>query len=143
MKIPMAKVLVTAKIENLFDIERCVRGLLPADQVRSVEVIDAMVCAGTFGLLLPKRLIAQLGLRYFCTRQERGTGSTISIPTYEVARLTIQGRECALDVGEIADELPVLIGQIPLQMLDFVVDRKNQRLIGNPEQGGNHIIDVF
>ena len=135
--------MVTAKIENFFDVERCLRGLLPPDQVRSVEVIDAMVCAGTFGLLLPKRLIAQLGLWHFCTRQERGLGGTNSIPTYEVARLTIQERVCSLDVGAISDDLPVLMGQIPVQMLDFVVDRENRRLIGNPEHGGEEMIDVF
>jgi hypothetical protein len=65
------------------------------------------------------------------------------MPLYSVVRLTIQGRECALDVGEIADELPVLIGQIPLEALDFVVDMNSQRLIGNPAHGGEHIIDVF
>jgi hypothetical protein len=62
---------------------------------------------------------------------------------YATVRLTIQGRECALDVGEIADDLPVLIGQVPLELLDFVVDMKNQRLIGNPEHGGEHMMDVF
>jgi hypothetical protein len=65
------------------------------------------------------------------------------MPMYSVVRLTIQGRECSLDVGEISDDLPVLIGQIPLESLDFVVDMKGQRLIGNPAHGGEHIMDVF
>jgi len=139
----MDKVLVTAKIENLFDIERHERGLLPADQVRSIEVTDALVDTRVWGLLLPKRLIAQLGVRRFCIRQERINGGATPIPTYSVVRLTIQGRDCSLDVGEVSDDLPVLIGQIPLQMLDFVVDGKNQRLIGNPEHGGEQMMDVF
>ncbi len=139
----MGGVRVTAKIENLFDIERHVRGLLSADQVRSVEVTNALVDMRAWGLLLPKRLIARLGVRQFCTRQEREISGATPIPTYSVVRLTIQGRDCSLDVGEIADDLPVLIGQIPLQMLDFVVDRKNQRLIANPEHGGEQMMDVF
>jgi predicted aspartyl protease len=139
----MGKVLVTAKIENLFDIRDRERGSLPADQVRSIEVTDALVDTGASGLHLPKRLIAQLGLQHFRTRNARGVGGEVPMPLYSVVRLTIQGRECALDVGEIADELPVLIGQIPLEMLDFVVDMKGQRLIGNPAHGGQHIIDVF
>ena len=50
--------------------------------------------------------------------------------------IAIQGRDCALDVGEIGDEFPVLIGQIPLESLDWVVDTKNQQLIGNPDHHG-------
>ena len=38
---------------------------------------------------------------------------------------------------------PVLIGQAPLEMLDWVVDLKGQRLIGNPEHGGEHVMEVF
>jgi hypothetical protein len=65
------------------------------------------------------------------------------MPMYSAVWLTIQGRECVLDVGEIDDQFPVLIGQIPLEALDWVVDPKGQRLIGNPDHGGDHIIDVF
>ena len=61
----------------------------------------------------------------------------------EPVRLTIQGREFTADVAEVPDIRPVLIGQIPLEGLDFVVDPVNQRLIGNPEHGGEHMIDCF
>jgi len=36
-----------------------------------------------------------------------------------------------------------LIGQIPLELLDFVVDPFGQRLVGNPDHGGEHMIDMF
>jgi hypothetical protein len=39
--------------------------------------------------------------------------------------------------------LPPLIGQIPLEMLDFVVDPRGQQLIGNPEHGGEHVIEMY
>ena len=55
---------------------------------------------------------------------------------YRAVRLTIQGRECISDVGEIPDEFSVMIGQVPLELMDWVVDPKGQRLIGNPEHGG-------
>jgi predicted aspartyl protease len=139
----MGKVLVTAKIENLFDVESRERGLIPPEQVHSVEVTDALVDIGATGLLLPKRLIAQLGLRHFRTRQAKGLGGTVPLPMYTAVRLTIAGRECALDVGEVGDDLPVLIGQVPLELLDFVVDPKGQRLIGNPAHGGEHVMEVF
>ncbi|MFH1266459.1 MAG: hypothetical protein ABIK89_12090 [Planctomycetota bacterium] len=58
-------------------------------------------------------------------------------------RLTVQGRDFTTDVAEIPDDYPVLIGQIVLEGLDFVVDPVGQRLIGNPEHGGEHMLDVF
>src|SRR5437879_5097625 len=70
----MGKVLVRAKIENLYDVERREQGVLPADQVHAVEVTDALVDTGATGVLLPKRLIALLGLRHYRTRQAPGLG---------------------------------------------------------------------
>ena len=76
----MVKVLVDAKIENVFDIEDRERGLLPAEGVRAVEVADALVDTGATTLLLPRRLVAQLGLRHFRTRQARGIGAPSPCP---------------------------------------------------------------
>ena len=60
----MGKVLVTAKIENLEDLYQCrARGLLRDDQVRRIEVQDAVIDTGATTLLLPKRMIAALGLK--------------------------------------------------------------------------------
>jgi hypothetical protein len=47
------------------------------------------------------------------------------------------------DVSEIPNSCPALIGQIPLELLDFVVDPKGQRLIGNPDHGGEEMIDLL
>ena len=62
---------------------------------------------------------------------------------YEAFRLTIQGRECSMDVMEVPDDVPVLIGQLPLEHLDFVVDMMSHTLIGNPRQGGEHIYELY
>jgi predicted aspartyl protease len=140
----MGKVVVTAKIENLEDLFNAERGLISAGDVRSIEVVDALVDTGATGLLVPKSMIARLGLTPLRMRQARGLGGgTVPLPMYRAARLTIQGRDCAIDVGEIGDEFPVLIGQVPLELLDWVIDPGGQRLIGNPEYGGEHIMDIF
>ena len=139
----MGKLVVNAKIENLEDLFDVEKGLILPDAVRSVEVQNALVDTGATGLLLPRSMIARLGLRPLRTRQARGLGGTVSMPIYRAVRLTIQGRDCAIDVGEIGDEFPVLIGQLPLEHLDWVVDPQGQRLIGNPEHGGEQITEVF
>jgi hypothetical protein len=139
----MGNVLCTAKIENLSDLFNAEQGILSEDQVRRVEVTDALVDTGASGLLMPGRLIAALGLKQLRVRQARGIGGPLELSMYGTVRLTIQGHDCPMDVGEIADDLPVIIGKIPLESLDWVVDRKAQRLIGNPEHGGEHIIEVY
>ena len=44
---------------------------------------------------------------------------------------------------EVQDRHSDLVGQVPLELLDFVVDPCNQRLIGNPAHGGEHIFELF
>lgn len=139
----MGKVLVTAKIENLEDLYKVNQGALPTDQVRSVEVQDALVDTGATTLLMPKKLIDQLGLPPLKSRPSRTIAGHVTLNTYRAVRLTVQGRDCISDVAEIPDEFPVVIGQVPLELMDWVVDPKGQKLIGNPEHGGAHMIDVL
>jgi predicted aspartyl protease len=139
----MGKVVVTAMIENLEDLYKVKSGQLQPDHVRRVEVHEAIVDTGATTLLLPKRMIAALALEPLRMRHSRGLGGDFLLPVFGTVRLTIQGRDCPLDVGEIGDEFPVLIGQIPLEALDCVVDTKGQRLIGNPEHGGEWGMDAY
>jgi hypothetical protein len=48
-----------------------------------------------------------------------------------------------MDVTEVPDQVPVLIGQIPLEYLDLVVDLRSQRLIGNPAHGGKQMFELY
>ena len=48
-----------------------------------------------------------------------------------------------MEVAELPDDCPPLIGVIPLEILDFVVEPRRQRLIGNPEHGGEQMFDMF
>ncbi len=65
------------------------------------------------------------------------------VPMYETVKLTIMGRDMPLDVMEVSDEIPVLIGQIPLEMFDLVVDPQGRRLIGNPAHGGEQTLEMY
>ena len=139
----MGKVVVSARIENLWDAHDLEKGALTADKVRVVEVGDALVDTGATMLSMPTRLIERLGLKKHRTRTARTTAGMAEFATYEAVRLTIQKRDCLVEVAEIPDECPVLIGQVPLELLDFVVDPVGQRLIGNPDHGGEQMIDMF
>lgn len=139
----MGKVLVTAKIENLTDLFDIERGLIAPEALRGVEVDNALVDTGATGLSMPRRLIQQLGLRPTRSRQALTSAGIVPVQVYGTVRLTIQGREFPTDVTELPDDCPVLIGQIPLEALDFVVDPANRRLIGNPAHGGEQMIELY
>jgi hypothetical protein len=44
---------------------------------------------------------------------------------------------------EVPDGVPALVGQIPLEAMDFVVDPARQTVIGNPAHGGEAISDLL
>jgi predicted aspartyl protease len=134
--------LTEATIENLQDLWDAKRGLLAPEKIRRVTVSDALVDTGATSLSLPTRLINQLGLERRYTKRATSSIGLGEVTVYEAARLSIQGRDCTVDVMEVPDPVPVpvLIGQIPLEFLDLVVDL---RLIPNPAHGGEHILELY
>jgi predicted aspartyl protease len=139
----MGRVLTGATIENLEDLWAAKRGLLPPDPVRRITVPDALVDTGATLLSMPTRLIRQLGLGEQYKKRVTRSSGTGEGTMYDAVRLTIQGRICTMDVTEVPDSVPVLIGQLPLEHLDFVVDLRNRRLIGNPAHGGEHMYELY
>jgi predicted aspartyl protease len=139
----LGKVIVSAKIENLADIFQVEHGTCKPEDVRTIQVDDALVDTGASLLSLPKSMIQQLGLTRIRTRTAKTAGGVFQFGIYNPVRLTVQGRDCRVDVAEVPDNCPVLIGQLPLEMLDWVVDPINQRLIGNPEHGGEQMIELY
>lgn len=139
----MGKVVVAATIENVHDLHEVEIGVRRPEDARRVEVPDALVDTGATTLSLPARIVAALGLKPLRKRNARTTGGPVTLQIYGTVRLTIQGRECTCDVAQIPDDCPVLIGQVPLEILDFVVDPVGQRLIGNPAHGGEHVIELY
>lgn len=139
----MGRTVTEATIENLQDLWDAERGLIPNDQIRRVTVNDALVDTGATLLSLPTRLIQQLGIKKHSTRRVTSSAGIVEAAMYDAVRLTIQGRDCTMDVIEVPDTVPALIGQLPLGHLDFIVDPVNRRLIGNPAHGGEHMYELF
>jgi hypothetical protein len=44
---------------------------------------------------------------------------------------------------EVPDGTPALIGQVPPELLDFLVDPCGHRPIGNPRHGGEFIYEQY
>jgi predicted aspartyl protease len=139
----MRRVTTEVTLEKLKDLLDVHEGQLPPSEVRQVVVPDALVDMGASSLSLPTSLIRKLGLTKVSTRRTMSSNGAGQTDVYAVVRLTIQGRDCNLDVLEVPDGVPVLIGQVPLELLDFVVDPVNRKLIGNPAHGGEHVLEMY
>jgi predicted aspartyl protease len=139
----IGRVLVEAAVENLKDAWDAERGMLAADDVRRVVVREALGDTGATSLSLPTGLIRQLGLDKRSEKRVTTSSGDGTAAVYDPVRLTIQDRDCVVEVVEVPDSVPPLIGRIPLEMLDFVVDPRSHRLIGNPAHGGEHVLELY
>ena len=142
-KATVGKVIVAAKLENVLDLYEASQGRLADSQVRRVNVSDARVDTGATLLGMPRPLIDALGLPQIRTGRAQTTAGVSTFGIFGPVRLTIEDRACSIDVSEVAAGCPVLIGSIPLELLDFVVDPRAEVLIGNPAHGGDFILDMF
>ena len=143
METEMGRVITSATVENNSDLWDAHRGKIPAAQIRRIEITDALVDTGSTTLALPTSMIRQLGLDKSYEKVAITSGGKRTIAVYEPVRVTIQGRFCTVDVMEVPDDVPPLIGQIPLEDLDWVVDLRNRKLIPNPEHKNGELCDDF
>lgn len=137
----MGKVIVKIKLTNQGDLVAAHRKLSKA-KPRVVEV-EALVDTGATRLYLKPSVIRALGLEKMDTVISQTTNGPARRSVYEPVRLELQGRYGNFDVVDIGENVPNLLGQIPLEYLDFVVDSKNRKLIPNPEHGDKQMSEEY
>jgi clan AA aspartic protease len=138
----MGKVMTKVRLTNFADIENARRGHLPAKSVRTLE-IDALVDTGATTLVLPRDVSERLGLSFEGTRVVRyANGATAEVPWVTV-RVEILGRETTCDALVHEAGATALIGQIPLEALDLVVDPGNLVVSVNPASPDAPILDIL
>lgn len=138
----VGRVVVTVAVENEHDLKLAQRGTISPDQVRR-EMVEALVDSGATYLCLPKSIVERLGLDFERTKEARTVTGPISLGIYGVARIHVQGRDCITEVMELPEGRTPLLGQIPLELMDWWIDLANQKLVGNPEHGGQWMAEIF
>ena len=137
----MGKVIVKLKLTNVFDLE--LKGLKSLKgKPRSIET-EALVDTGATRLYLKRGLIRSLGLTETGDVLSKTTNGTRRRAVYAPVRLELMGRTGDFNVVEVDDDVPNLMGQIPLEYLDFIVDPKGQKLIPNPEHGDKQMTEEY
>lgn len=140
--VEMGRVVVRIVVENVEDRRRAERGEIGGCEVRRIEV-DALVDSGATFLCMPQSLIDRLGLPFNRMRTSRSVLGDASLPIHGGARVIVHDRECDEEVMALPEGRQVLLGQIPLEKLDFWIDLTNHRLVGNPEHDGQWMAEVL
>lgn len=136
----MGRIVTNIKVENAVDSSLAQQGRLPSAKVRSVEV-EALVDTGAGLLCMPKLQIETLGLRKIGTRQVTTANGKVERDFYGDARLTVLKRDCAIDVIELPENTPVLLGYIALKNLDLIPDPTTERVY--PAHGDEIVLDLY
>ena len=138
----MGRAIVEVEVQNYDDIVLRDSGADPGREVRRATV-NALVDTGSALLCLHRSEIRELGLRIARSAEVRTGNGTVERAIYRAAQITILGRGYLGEVMEVPDDVPALVGYIPLENLDLVVDPRSNRVIPNPESGGKYTLDLL
>ena len=137
----MGKIIVKIKLTNYGDLY--LRRLkLGKGRPRTVAV-EALVDTGATRLYLKPSVIKKFGLSRTDTVRSQTTNGEAIRYKYEPVELELMARREIFEVIEVPENVPNLVGQVPLEVLDFVVDAKGQRLIPNPAHHGEQMTEEY
>jgi clan AA aspartic protease len=124
----MGKVQVKLTVLNRADQVVSKRGIIDANEVRSILLDSVLVNTGATTLCLPADVIAQLGLELL---KEVDVATAMGISKariFQDAKIRLCGREGTFECLELPGGRDPLLGVIPLEMLGLEPDLKNQTL---------------
>lgn len=95
--------------------------------------IDALVDSGAINMCIPEIVRRELGLEVVRKRVvQMADGSLVECGVVEPVSVRFENRRTTTTALVIGDE--VLLGAIPMQDMDVLIDPRNERLIVPPER---------
>ena len=127
-------------LKNLFDKLKSQIGVIKEQDVRSITV-TAMVDTGSWTLVINEAICEKLGL----SKTGTGSGSLAdgTMALYDMAgplEIWWKDRKVTLDALVVPNTDEVLLGAIPLEAMDLIVDPRGEELIGLPPEQTMHRI---
>ncbi len=131
----MGKVWADIEVINAGEEYAAANGALAKYKVRRINV-NALVDTGATILVLPEKDIIALGLQLRRTTRSRfAEGKSKECKIYGPVTVRFCKRTMQTEAMQGPANIPPLLGQIPMEGLDVLVDPKNQRLVLNMESG--------
>ncbi|MBF0564483.1 MAG: clan AA aspartic protease [Nitrospirae bacterium] len=127
----MGLVYADVTLTNQEDLSLCRRSYIAEAQVRRMTT-RCLVDSDAYMLVIPEHVKIQLGLEVFEKREiELADGKTSVCDIAGPLELRFANRMAVTNAFVLGNE--VLLGAIPMEELDVVIDMKGQTLIVNPE----------
>jgi len=134
----MGAVMTKVELCNLTDLENARHGLLPPDKVRRTT-LDAMVDTGAVMMAIPEDVALALDLPLLEIRTVTlADGTKRQMPKVGGMRIEILGRQMTCDAFVTPVGTMPLIGQIPLEGLDLIVDPGTREVRVRLESGPDY-----
>jgi clan AA aspartic protease len=114
------------------DFVLCREGYLKADQIKRLSV-KALVDSGAYMLAINQSIKAQLNLQAVDEQiAELADGTQIRLEVVGPVEIHFENRRAMVDAMVLPGEAEVLLGAIPMEEMDVMVDPKQQQLRVNP-----------
>lgn len=108
-------------------------GFLTEDKIKRIN-IRALVDSGAYMLVISERIKDQLDLTVIETQVFRLANETeIRAEVVGPVEVRFENRSTTVRAAVLPGDVEVLLGSIPMEDMDVVIDPKRQRLIVNPE----------
>jgi predicted aspartyl protease len=125
----MSRFSVSFEVANYDDLAAVRRGDLDSSKVRRLT-IPGLVDSGASRLVLPKRVVEQLGMTASeFVKVKYADGRIAKRPVVQGVHVELQGRSSIFKAVVEPKRDTALIGAIVLEDLDFLVDCEKQRLV--------------
>lgn len=127
--------LIYANIEliNSDDLALVRRGYFAEDQVRRM-IVNALVDSGAYMLAINENLRHQLGLLSLDQQiAELADGSKIKLDIVGPVDVRFKNRATTCRAMVLPGDSEILLGSIPIEDMDLLIDPKHQQLILNPQ----------
>ena len=117
-------------LENITDRGFSNRGYINESEIRTLKV-NAMPDTGAWTLVINEEVRQKLGLTIESEAQSTlADGKTSNYPITEGVKIKWKNRSTVLPAVVVADAKQVLLGALPLEAMDLIVDPLRQTLAG-------------
>ena len=117
-------------LKNIDDVKQARKGNLPENKIRQATV-DVMVDTGSTMLVINKQLFQQLGLNAIGEREiTLANDARETCKVTDAVEINWEDRSTTMPALVIEDAPDFLMGVLPLEGMDLIVDTVNQKLVG-------------
>jgi clan AA aspartic protease len=126
--------LIYADIEltNMYDMALAHKGYINKDQVKRIK-LKALVDSGAYMLSINEEIKLQMGLVVLDEMEaELADGSLRKVEIVVPIEIKFENRRTTVDAAVLPGNTEVLLGAIPMEDMDVLIDPRQQKLIINP-----------